>query len=407
MSLESMEMAEERKRYIIDVLNPPLEEIVTSIIGSMPKDPATFMLTELEKKLAAKTEASGDEPAIVKENQDLQAELAELKKDARMKALIGNQVRSASQKEDDKDEEEEEEDDDMVDEVEPAPVSNNKVRGSVSAAAYGAWNVKQVEFKPPVIEKSDDQKKRLREILAKTFLFANVGGESLDVLIGAMQAVKVEEGTELIKQGDNGDFLFVVEVGTLECWKAGADGDEAKLVKTCESGDVFGELSLMYNAPRAASVKSKVACDLWKLDAETFTHVVSDSAAKARSEKKTFLHKVDLLENLDDYELGQIADALRPQTHESGVELFKQGEKGDMFYILQTGTAVAIKDGNEVMHYKSGQYFGELALMKGDTRAATIQTTSPVELQTLGRSAFHRMLGTLEELLASTAEKYQ
>lgn len=401
MSLESMEMAEERKRYIIDVLNPPLEEIVTLIIGAMPKDVAAYMLEQFEKKAVkgAPAGAPPGAPQLVVENEELKAELAQLKKDKRTLALIDSQVNAGGPEK----EEEEEEDEDVVDEVEPAPVSTQKVRGSVSAAAYGEWNVKEADFKPPVIEKSDDRKEKLRETLGKTFLFGNITGGELDVLIGAMKEVKVEEGQELIKQGDNGDFLFVVETGALECWKA--TGEESKMVKTCEAGDVFGELSLMYNAPRAASVKSKVACVLWQLDAMTFTHVVSESAAKSRNDKKAFLQKVDLLEKLDQYELGQLADALKTIEHEAQVELFKQGEKGDMFYILEEGTADAIKDDKVVMSYKSGQYFGELALLKNDTRAATIKTTSKCKVLSLPRSAFNRMLGSLEELMST--DKYQ
>jgi cAMP-dependent protein kinase regulator len=370
----------------------------------MPKDVTAFMLEQLEKKHAGKGGGvSSGAPKVVQENEALKAELVKLKVDYRKLAQIDSQVNQPAH-EPAAEEEDEEDDDDMIDEVEPAPVSSQKVRGSISAAAYGAWNVKPAAFVPPVIEKSDEQKSTLKTTLNKTFLFANVNGPELDQLIGAMKEVKVEEGKELIKQGDNGDFLFVVELGSLECWKTFPDQDEPKLVKTCEAGDVFGELSLMYNAPRAASVKSKVACTLWQLDAETFTHVVSESAAKSRNDKKAFLRKVDLLERLDDYELGQIADALKPLEKEANCSLFEQGDKGDMFYILEEGTAVAIKDGTEVMSYKAGQYFGELALMKNDTRAATIKTTSSVKLLTLPRSAFNRMLGSLEELMRT--DKY-
>ena len=53
-------------------------------------------------------------------------------------------------------------------------------------------------------------------------------------------------------QGDMGDFLFVVEAGVLNCYIT--KKDKEALVATCQSGDIFGELSLLYNCPRAASV---------------------------------------------------------------------------------------------------------------------------------------------------------
>ena len=56
----------------------------------------------------------------------------------------------------------------------------------------------------------------------------------------------------MISEGDNGDFLFVIEKGALKCTKL-VEGEE-KVVKTVNEGDVFGELALLYNCPRAASV---------------------------------------------------------------------------------------------------------------------------------------------------------
>ena len=64
-------------------------------------------------------------------------------------------------------------------------------------------------------------------------------------------------GEKVINEGDNGDFLFVIEKGALNCTKA-VNGEE-KVVKTVNEGDVFGELALLYNCPRAASVVAKDA----------------------------------------------------------------------------------------------------------------------------------------------------
>ena len=60
----------------------------------------------------------------------------------------------------------------------------------------------------------------------------------------------------------NGDFLFVFEFGKLDCIIKLPDGVE-KTVKACEAGDVFGELALLYNCPRAASVQASEKCILW------------------------------------------------------------------------------------------------------------------------------------------------
>merc|ERR1719453_2530540 len=219
-------------------------------------------------------------------------------------------------------EEEEEEEDDELDEI---PESMKKpegqmktARASVSAEAYGAWNQKKA-FTPPDYPKTDDQKKRLGEVLGKSFMFNGLEKKDLDAVIGAMLEVNAEPEQVLIKEGDDGDFLFVIESGILDCKKVieGAD----KVVKTCEAGDAFGELALLYNCPRAATVVAREASLLWKLDRDTFNHIVKDAAAKKREKHEAFLAKVPLLSSMDAYERSQVADALERVSFEDGKQV--------------------------------------------------------------------------------------
>merc|ERR1719387_2772323 len=97
-----------------------------------------------------------------------------------------------------------------------------------------------------------------------------------------MKSVAVQNGSQLIQQGDDGDNLYVVESGVLQCYvKMGKYGE--RKVSTVNAGEIVGELALLYNCPRAASVRAgqgDVKC--WELDRETFNAIVKDSAAKAR-----------------------------------------------------------------------------------------------------------------------------
>merc|ERR1719473_1672078 len=165
------------------------------------------------------------------------------------------------------------------------------------------------------------------------------------IVIGAMKEVKAEPKQRVINQGDSGDFLFVIESGVLDCSIKGVD----KIVKTCEAGDVFGELALLYNCPRAASVDAREACVLWQLDRDTFNNIVKEAAQKKRERYDAFLAKVPLLAGMDAYERSQLADALKSETFADGAEVCREGEDGSTFYIIEEGAAVATKSGNEVM----------------------------------------------------------
>jgi cAMP-dependent protein kinase regulator len=152
------------------------------------------------------------------------------------------------------------------------------------------------------------------------------------------------------------------------------------LVKSYVAGESFGELALLYNAKRAASIVTKTKCILWELDRETFINIVKESAIKKREKYEKFLKCVSIFQNLDPYELALISDALKTCNFKQNENVIKEGEYGDIFYIIEEGTAIATKSFSNkkpvtVKEYKKGDYFGELALLKNQVRAANIIAT--------------------------------
>merc|ERR1712216_583432 len=133
---------------------------------------------------------------------------------------------------------------------------------------------------------------------------------------------------------------------------------------------------------------------------------MGDAAQKKRERYEKFLQTVPLLTSLSEYEVSQICDSLRSQSVEGDTVVVNQGDPGDTFYIIETGTAKAVRDQNTVMEYSPGDFFGELALLRDEPRAATIITTSKANLLTLERRAFTRLLGTMEDLLRQRQPNY-
>jgi cAMP-dependent protein kinase regulator len=96
--------------------------------------------------------------------------------------------------------------------------------------------------------------------------------------------------------------MYVVESGVLQCTKIFKGSSQPTLLKEYQAGEGFGELALLYNAPRAASIKAKTDCVVWKLDRDTFNHIVKDAAAKKREKFENFLSSVKILQSMDPYE---------------------------------------------------------------------------------------------------------
>lgn len=82
-------------------------------------------------------------------------------------------------------------------------------------------------------------------------------------------------------------------------------------MKTYKTGEAFGELSLMYNSPRAATIVSKQQGVLYKLDRQTFRNIVQEAAMNKRSYYRKILSSVDILAEMDSYEKDQICDSLK------------------------------------------------------------------------------------------------
>jgi cAMP-dependent protein kinase regulator len=107
-------------------------------------------------------------------------------------------------------------------------------------------------------------------------------------------------------------------------------------LKAYEPGDAFGELALLYNAPRAATIKAKSDCFLWVLDRNTFNHIVKDAAAysflshltneysRKREKYEDFLKSVKVLQNMDHYERSKLADAIKEERYNPNDYVIKE-----------------------------------------------------------------------------------
>lgn len=103
-------------------------------------------------------------------------------------------------------------------------------------------------------------------------------------------------------------------------------------MKTYQPGEAFGELSLLYNAPRAATIIAKVDSVCFALDRECFNNIVKDSAMKKRESYEAFLGKVELLDQMDPYEKSKIADALKPLKFKEGEYIVREVERKKFFF---------------------------------------------------------------------------
>ncbi|KAL2020931.1 hypothetical protein VTK56DRAFT_7818 [Thermocarpiscus australiensis] len=285
-------------------------------------------------------------------------------------------------------------------------------RTSVSAESLKPVSDTDDNWSPPVHPKSPEQLERLKKAISGNFLFSHLDEEQSAQILGALVEKPIPtKGIKVITQGDAGDYFYIVEKGSFDVYvnksgslQRGPDGLGDK-VGTIDAGGSFGELALMYNAPRAATVISaEPNCTLWALDRVTFRRILMESTFTRRRMYEGFLEEVPLLSSLTPYERSKIADALESQKFPAGHTIIQEGDPGHSFFLLESGEAVAYKSGNDqpVKHYKKGDFFGELALLNDAPRAASVVSKTDVKVATLGKSAFQRLLGPVEGIMRRT-----
>ncbi|XP_045435571.1 cAMP-dependent protein kinase type II-alpha regulatory subunit isoform X3 [Pipistrellus kuhlii] len=239
----------------------------------------------------------------------------------------------------------------------PIPSRQNR-RVSVCAEAYNPDDEEEDTEPRVVYPKTDEQRGRLQEACKDILLFRNLDQEQLSEVLDAMFEKVVKVGEHVIDQGDDGDNFYVIERGTYDILVT--SNDVTRSVGQYDHRGSFGELALMYNTPRAATIVATSEGALWGL-----------------------------------------------------------GEKADCFYIIESGEVSilirsktqASKDNGaqevEIARCHKGQYFGELALVTNKPRAASAYAVGDVKCLVMDVKAFERLLGPCMDIMRRNISHYE
>ncbi|KAH8944172.1 hypothetical protein BDL97_13G094900 [Sphagnum fallax] len=221
-------------------------------------------------------------------------------------------------------------------------------------------------YVPRVVLKPDAAKKRIEAALEKNALFKGPDKEQINTVIDAVEEEKHKAGDVIIKQGESGLYFYLLEAGACEVWLSMHNARNPQMVKIYGPGDSFGELALLYDAPRAATIKASTDCILWTMDRSTFRTILMASTKKKRNLYEDYLQNVPLLK----------------------------------------GTAEARTRGAVVMKYGKGDYFGELALLNDEPRSATVLAVTDCKVVSINSESFKSLLGKLEDILQRKKTEY-
>lgn len=290
-------------------------------------------------------------------------------------------------------------------------------RAGVAAEGMSASQVK--EYVKPLYHKDEATKDRIKAVIKGSekmqVLFGHLDAGSLEDIVNAFQEVTRHKGEDVIKQGAEGDCLYIISEGVVDVFVArpGTGAGKGAKVVTLGAGALFGELALMYSAPRAATVTiTSDSCKLWQLDREPFKMLLAQQSQQTYEMYEGWLSEVDILKALNRYELSRLSELLESTLFDAGEQIIKQGEPADKFYILEDGACAAYIQGDKgekkVKDYTNrGEYFGEIALLTKEPRKATVRAGAQgCSVLSVSAEDFASVLGPIQDILKKDVEKY-
>ncbi|XP_059098241.1 cGMP-dependent protein kinase, isozyme 2 forms cD5/T2-like isoform X2 [Tigriopus californicus] len=181
---------------------------------------------------------------------------------------------------------------------------------------------------------------------------------------------------------------------------------EGKFLSILPAGKVFGELAILYNCKRTATIKAATDCKLWAIERQVFQTIMMRTSLMRQEEHTKFLKSVPSFMNLPEETLNKLADVLEETTYAQGDYIVRQGAGGDTFFIISKGRVKVTKHDSEkndekfIRNLHKGDFFGEKALQGEEKRTANIvaDDVEGVTCLVIDRESFHHLISNLEDI---------
>ncbi|SCP06065.1 cGMP-dependent protein kinase, putative [Plasmodium ovale] len=241
-------------------------------------------------------------------------------------------------------------------------------------------------------EKLSDDIEMIKASLKNNLVCSTLNDNEILTLSNYMQFFVFKGGDMVIKQGEKG-IVENIQYGKFDVYVNG------KKVKTMGKGLSFGEAALIHNTQRSATIVAEADGTLWGVQRSTFRATLKQLSNRNFNENRSFIDSVSVFDMLTEAQKNMITNACVIQHFKPGEIIVKQGDYGDVLFILKEGRATVYINEEEVRVLEKGSYFGERALLYDEPRSATIIAKEVTACASICRKLLNIVLGNLQVVL--------
>jgi HlyB family type I secretion system ABC transporter len=259
------------------------------------------------------------------------------------------------------------------------------------------------------------------EIVRRSAVFRFLSDEHFAALEPLLQEEHYDFGDVIVRQEDPADSFYILTRGRARALKIKPDGEEIPL-GSLKPGDSFGEAALAEGGTRNASVRCSTAVDVLRIDRNDFlqlTQMVPDmrryiELTGRNRALQSFLYQFSNFGRLPAPALRSVIDKLAPVGYAKGTLIIREGDAAGPMYVIEKGRARVFTglNGKErnLAFYREGDFFGELSILNGSPRAASVEAFTDCQLLSLDPAAVQELRSRFpefEKLLIERLAIYQ
>ena len=233
--------------------------------------------------------------------------------------------------------------------------------------------------------------------------------ESFVAVTRSLTILRLKDGDVVMRQGEVGDSLFLVASGELRVFVNTPDGP--KDVAHLFENTLFGEMALITDQPRTASVAVVGQADVIQVSKMALLHVIAgvpsvrEALDRFSRERliKNILQTSPLFAPFTKSQQGELLRRFEGHEIEAGVDIIREGERGQGLFLVLSGEVDVCTHGTgaePVARLHAGDVFGEMSLVTEHPISATVRAATPTTVLFLGREYVQRLAEAVPEIEA-------